>query len=137
MCQGSAFLPFIGVRSQSMRWTMMAGAICGCLLGYWLIAAWFSGKGRDLCLAVSKWCFGFCWLPALAIIVMLAILEPDTARSIGAEKIQEFLVSSSVLPNAIGFGGFFWGTFLIVGSVVLTSSTLWTYQPTPSQPKPP
>ena len=115
----------VGVRSESMRWALVTALFLGCALGYWFTVAKWSGRGRDACLRRRSWYFWLCLISSLVIVAMLLTLEPDTARSWHLEKVRDVLISSNFLPNAIGFLGVFFGTYFLVGAIVLSSPRLW------------
>jgi hypothetical protein len=121
----SALVPLVGVRSGKMIVTAEVAVFLGASLSYVLTVSKWAGRPRQQCLNRRKSYLGTFWLPALLVLGMLFILEPDVAKATSTQRIRDLLISSSFLPNLIAFVGICLTVFLVVGAILLSSPTLW------------
>ena len=121
----SFVLPTVGVRSQKMTLVFEIAVFAGLVLGYLFTVSRWAGEGKARCLRRRKVYLSIVWIPLLLIIAMLVILEPDLAIALSAQNIHGLLVSSSTLPNLFAFAGGFYGTYLLIGAIVLSSPKVW------------
>ncbi len=121
----SFVLPIFGVRSPKMTRVIEIAVFAGLVLGYLFTVTGWAGRGKTKCLKRRKVYLLLFWFPLLLVVAMLAVLEPDLAIALSLQKLHGLLVSSSILPILIAFLGVFFGIYLLVGAILLSSPKVW------------
>jgi hypothetical protein len=117
-------LQAIGIGSSSMRHVVAAAIIAGAVLGFFFTVSRFRGRGAVTCGRAARRYIWIFWLPCIVVILMFLLLEPDTMKTLGLEKLFGFLIRSAFLPNLIAFFCAFAAMYLLIGTIVLRSSRL-------------
>lgn len=123
---GGILIPFLLIRSQTMRTAVIGGVVLGGALGLWFTVTRWSGKGRGVCLAASKRRTGWLVVAVAVGVLVQAVLQPAIVRHFPSlESTRELLLEVPIIPNALMAATGFAVSYLLLGAIVLSSRELW------------
>ena len=122
---GIVFLPFDITSSKTLQGFIATFGILGGVLGYFLTATAWAGKGKPKCLRQRNLYLVIFCLSLSIFIGTLVILRPQVAMEyLLARKIREFLLRAMPLPNFIVGISAGAASFFLVGAITLSSPRL-------------
>lgn len=122
---GVVLLPLSVTTSNTLRGFIAGFAILGGVLGYFLTATAWVGRGGARCLRRRNLYLSIFWIPLVVFVGTLVLLRPEMAIAFPlVRRVREFLLNTWLLPNVTAGCGAGFGLYFLVAAITLSSPKL-------------